>query len=152
MSDDPCNCEHQCAHGDRCIGGHANYPADHWYHCEICTPPTCEMFIVAGHPDSVIGIMRECGHAIGPMPLGRVSRSVRPHQLACRPVVAEGNAIASVLEWAADEMLAQDAAHGGDSAAMVDLTDHIRCFASQPDRGSAVTWPENVVRPRGVRI
>lgn len=100
------------------------------------------MYPVAGHPDNVIGIVRGCGHAIGPAPFVRVSRAVHPHLAECRSVAA------AVLGWAADEFLAQDDAHpDGD---MLDLTDHIRCFADQPERRSAVPWPELVPRPAKV--
>lgn len=75
-----------------------------------------------------------------------VAAPVDPSPHGIRPsdnVVAD--MIATALEWAADEMLAQDEAHNGGD--MLDLTDHIRCFGSQPDRRSLVPWPANVPRP-----
>lgn len=40
MNTDSCNCTTLCPHGDRCFGGHADYPDDHWYPCDKCTPKT----------------------------------------------------------------------------------------------------------------
>lgn len=40
MSRDPCNCTQQCPHGDRCFGGHADYPDAHSYPCGKCTSVT----------------------------------------------------------------------------------------------------------------
>ncbi len=58
-------------------------------------------------------------------------------------------ALAAILNWAADEIDAQAAAHNVTEPQMIDLTDHIRCFADQPTRGSIVPWPEGVMRPGG---
>lgn len=35
-----CNCTRRCPHNHSCLGGHANYPDDHWYPCSTCTPTT----------------------------------------------------------------------------------------------------------------
>jgi hypothetical protein len=59
----------------------------------------------------------------------------------------QGMPVAAILSWAADEIDAQAAAHGVNEPQMIDLTDHIRCFADQPRRGSLVPWPEGVRRP-----
>ncbi len=55
--------------------------------------------------------------------------------------------LAQILEWAADEIDAQAAAHNVKEPQMIDLTDHIRCFGDQPDRRSITPWPEAVRRP-----
>lgn len=77
---DPCNCESECPHGDRCLGGHANYPDSHWYHCENCTKWCAEGFLVDG---GVTFVMADCRHVIGPGQLSDVSREVISHRRTC---------------------------------------------------------------------
>jgi hypothetical protein len=79
----------------------------------------------------------------GPAPVDPSPHGIRPSD----NVVAD--MIADILRWAADEIEAQDEAHrtDADDVNLGDLTDHIRCFDSQPGRGSAVPWPANVPRP-----
>lgn len=54
---------------------------------------------------------------------------------------------AAVLNWAADEIDAQATAHRVTEPQLLDLTDHIRCFADQPHRRSLIPWPDGVRRP-----
>ena len=55
--------------------------------------------------------------------------------------------LAAVLNWAADEIDAQAAGHNIDEPQLLDLTDHIRCFADQSDRRTLIPWPDGVRRP-----
>ncbi|HWB36942.1 MAG TPA: hypothetical protein VHA75_13050 [Rugosimonospora sp.] len=55
---DACDCRNVCVHGDRCLGGHANYPDWHWYHCEVCSPSDAT-YVWDG--SAYIGTCRRCG-------------------------------------------------------------------------------------------
>lgn len=80
VNPDPCNCEHRCEHGDLCIGGHADFPNSHWYHCETCSPPTAIGYNVTG---GTLIVVQACRHAIGPGALTVVSRTATEHARTC---------------------------------------------------------------------
>lgn len=63
--DDPCNCSQVCPHGDRCLGGHANYPDNHWYVCDTCTPKRTVTFAqaLAEHEQRRVGLRQRTEEA-----------------------------------------------------------------------------------------
>lgn len=95
---------------------------------------------VRGHPMTATNGRRNCGkwqcHAC--------RREARRRQRAL--ALAPGWILGEVLAWAADELDAQAAAHG-QGGLLVDYSDHLRCFATQPERASEVPWPEAFARP-----
>jgi hypothetical protein len=135
---DPCDCAETCEHGDRCLGGHASSPAAHWYACDICTPKNAMYKLANG---KYLMVLHGCGHALGPGGHRELAVAGIDHREQCTGMIP------AILNWAADEVDAQDVAHG-DSSYVDDLTDHIRCFSDQPTRRSIVPWPELVPRPR----
>lgn len=78
---DPCICDEPCPHGETCGGSHT-WPRDHWWpHCDECTPKTANGYLL--NDGRTIMVMTRCGHAIGPGPIGEVTRATAEHQRTC---------------------------------------------------------------------
>ena len=61
--------------------------------------------------------------------------------------ITPGWILAEVITWAADEIEAQ-AAQRGEAERVNDYIDHLRLFATQTDRVSAIPWPSGLAQPR----
>jgi hypothetical protein len=79
---DPCACDVACPHGERCFGGHANYPDSHWYGCETCSPRKSTVYILSD--SRYLAVMAGCGHAVGPYASARdITLAGMKHHRAC---------------------------------------------------------------------
>jgi hypothetical protein len=84
---DPCDCDVPCPHGRRCSGGHASFPDDHWWPtCDDgCFQSSGEMFRLAD--GRMLMVAAACRHALGPGPIGEVSRELVTHTRSCPDAV-----------------------------------------------------------------
>jgi hypothetical protein len=79
---DPCACDAQCRHGQRCLAGHAMYPDRHWYVCETCDPHNATVYVLADR--TYLAVMACCGRAVGPNARSlSLAQAGREHRRAC---------------------------------------------------------------------